>query len=322
MSDTRPREPDQRPPVPDGAGVLLLHNGRSGQAVVRTDPLPRIRERLPAAELREIGEDESLDDVVAAAFDGPHPPRVLGVLGGDGSVSRMAHLARRHDVPLLVLAGGTFNHFARAAGIGEIDRALDAFAAGHERTVAVAEVAVDDRPPLTVLNAVSLGAYPQFLAERTRRGDLGKWVGGAAAIVRELRGARPIAIARDGRRARVWSVFVGVGPNDPDRHAMMQRVTLEDAVLDVRVHHARGSRLRAMTSLAFGRRTIAVLRALRLTPPASEFERTLEQEWRIRVGPDAAPDVFVHDGELEHVSRDGFTLSVRAVPDALRIYTP
>lgn len=314
---------DERPPVPaDGAGVLILHNGRSGQAVVRADPLPRIRERLPAAELREIGERESLDDIVADAVASRHPPRVLGILGGDGSASRMAHLARRHDLPLLVLAGGTFNHFARTAGIGEIETALDAFAAGRERAVAVAEVGVDGGEPITVLNAVSLGAYPQFLAERTRRGDLGKWLGGAVAIVRELRGSRPIAIARDGRHARVWSVFVGVGRNDPERHAMMQRVTLDDAVLDVRVHHARGSRLRAMTSLAFGRRTIAVLRALRLTPPASEFERTVETAWEIRVGPDAAPDVFVHDGELEHVSRDGFTLSLRAVPEALRVYIP
>lgn len=319
--------PDERPPAPSasaatGAGVLIVHNLRSGQAVVRSDPLPRIRERLPGAELRELGEDESLDDAVADAFAAPHPPRVLGILGGDGSVSRMAHLARAHDVPLLVLPGGTFNHFARAAGMPDVDAALDAFQAGRVRAVAVAEVAVDDGDPITVLNAVSLGAYPQFLAERTRRGDLGKWLGGVVAIQKELRGAHPIVIARDGRRARVWSVFVSVGRNDPDRHAMMQRARLDDPVLDVRVHHARGSRLRAMTSLAFGRRTIAVLRALRLLPPASEFERTVEAEWRIRVGPDAAPDVFVHDGELEEVSRDGFTLAVRAVAEGLRIYAP
>ncbi len=38
------------------------------------------------------------------------PPRVLAILGGDGSVSRAAHLARRHDLTLLVLPNGTFNH--------------------------------------------------------------------------------------------------------------------------------------------------------------------------------------------------------------------
>jgi undecaprenyl-diphosphatase len=148
------------------------------------------------------------------------------------------------------------------------------------------------------------------------------WLGGVVATWQERRCARPIDIARDGRRARVWSVFVSVGRNDPDRHAMMQRAGLDDAVLDVRIHHARGSRLRAMASLAFGRRTLAVLRALRVLPPASEFERAVETRWEVRVGPDAAPDVFVHDGELEEVSRDGFTLAVRAVADGLRVYAP
>lgn len=314
-------DPASAPPA-DGRGVALVVNSRSGRAVVRADPLPLIRERLPAARILQPAGDESLDDVVTGLFDGDDAPTVLGILGGDGSVSRMAHLARRRDVPLLVLAGGTFNHFARAAGIGEIEAALDAFAAGSLRSVAVAEVSVDDGEPITVLDAVSLGAYPQFLAERSRRASLGKWIGGVAAIWRELHAASPVTIARSGRRAHVWSVFTGVGEGDPDRHAMMQRSGLDEAVLDVRVHHARGTRLRAMASLAFGRRTLAVLRAIRLVPPATEFERTLETEWSITVGPDDAPDVFVHDGELEHVSRDGFRLSIRAVPEALRIYAP
>lgn len=305
---------------PDGRGLAVVVNSRSGQAVVRPDPLPVVRRAVPAARILEPGEDESLDDVVAGLIGADEPPRALGILGGDGSVSRMAHLARRHDLPLLVLAGGTFNHFARAAGLGEIETALAAFAAGSTRRVAVAEVTVDEGTPITVLDAVSLGAYPQFLAERSRRAGLGKWLGGVVAIWRELHAASPVTIARAGRRARVWSVFVGVGRGDPDRHAMMQRSGLDEAVLDVRVHHARGSRVRAMASLAFGRRTLAVLRALRLVPPASEFERTVESEWSITVGPDDAPDVFVHDGELEHVERDGFTLSIRAVPEALRIY--
>lgn len=307
---------------PDGEGVLVLVNAGAGTAVVRADPLPRIRERLPRADVEELGEDDSLDDAVARAMAAETPPAVLGVLGGDGSVSRMAHLARRHGVPLLVLPGGTFNHFARAAGLDDVDAALDAFAGGRLRHVAVAEVAVDDSEPITVLNAVSLGAYPQFLAERTRRSGLGKWLGGVVAIQRELREARPIGIAAGGRRARVWSVFVGVGRNDPDRHAMMQRVRLDDPVLDVRIHHARGSRVRAMASLAFGRRTIAVLRALRVLPPAAEFERRVVEEWRIGVRPDGSPAVYVHDGELEEAAASGFTLRLRVVPSGLQVYAP
>lgn len=300
----------------------MLANSRSGSAVVRADPLPLIRERLPHARVHELGPDDDLDDAVAHAFAGDDPPEVLGVLGGDGSVSRLAHLARRHDRPLLVLPGGTFNHFARAAGLDDVETALDAYVAGSVREIAVAELTVDGGEPITVLNAVSVGAYPQFLAERTRRSGLGKWLGGVAAIQRELRSARPVRIVADEQRARVWSVFVGVGRNDPERHAMMQRVHLDDPVLDVRIHHARGSRVRAMASLAFGRRTIAVLRALRVLPPASEFERRVVEDWRMHVRPEGEDPVYVHDGELEHADPHGFDVHVRAVPRALRVFAP
>ena len=109
-----------------------------------------------------------------------------------------------------------------------------------------------------------------------------------------------MTIERNGRRARVWSVFVSVGRNTPDQVATMQRQTIDDAVLDVRLHHARGSRLRAVASLAFGRKSTAFLRAVRLMPKDSDLERLLarELELRVRPGP-GAPSVYVHDGELE-----------------------
>ena len=313
---------DTAPARSDGEGLLLLANSSAGDSVLRADPLPTLRARLPRARVRELGPGDDLDEVVAQAMAGEGRPGALGVLGGDGSVSRMAHLARRHDVPLLVVPGGTFNHFARSAGLDDVDAALAAFTAGRIRDVTVAELSVDDGEPVTVLNAVSLGTYPQFLAERTERASLGKWLGGVGAIRTALREAQPVRVSRDGRTATVWSVFVGVGRNDPERHAMMQRVTLDDPVLDVRLHHALGSRARAMTSLAFGRRTLRVLRALRVLPPASEFERQVTSRWQVRVQPGRAPAVYVHDGELEEASPSGFTVDVRAVPAGLRVYAP
>ncbi len=305
---------------PDGMGVLLVANPRSGTSVVRPDPLPEIRRRLPAARIEMLG-DSSIDDIVEAAMSG-EPPVALAVLGGDGSVSRAAHLARRHGLPLLVLPGGTFNHFARAAGLETVTAALDAFAAGALRTVAVAEVAVDDGDPITVLNAVSLGAYPELLAEREKRTSLGKWWGGAVAAWREIHQAHRIEVVRDGRRAVVWSIFAGIGHGDPRRIAMMQRSDLDDAVVDVRVHHARGTRLRAVASLAFGRRTLAVMRALRLLPPASDLERLVESSIELTVRPGDAPAVFAHDGELTEAPAAGFRLRLRAIPDGLRVYAP
>jgi diacylglycerol kinase family enzyme len=309
---------------PTGAGVLIVRNPSSGADVIRRDRSALLAERLPDASVHELVEDETLDDAVTAALASADPPSVLGVFGGDGSVARMAHLARRHGMPLLVLPGGTFNHFARAVGIDSVEEALDALAAGTGVWVAAAEVSADGGDPVTVLNAASIGTYPQVIAEREERMDhFGKWVGGLIATWRALRDAVPVTIERGGRRARVWSVFVSVGRNAPEQVATIQRQTIDDPVLDIRVHHARGSRLRAVASLAFGRKSTAFLRAVRVMPRNSDLERILAPDLELRIRPEpGAPSVYVHDGELEQQSPDGWTLRCTIVPQALEVYAP
>jgi len=310
-------------PHADGSGVLIVRNERSGSAVIRLDPAPTFAERLPAAQVRELADGEDLAEVVAAATRSPAPPDVLGVYGGDGSVSRMAHLARRHGRPLLAIPGGTFNHFVRALGVDSVDAAIDAFEADATIEVGVAEAAADDDEPVTVLNLVSVGAYPELIEERERRRSLGKWLGGVVATAVALRRAEPLTIVRDGRRARVWSVFVSVGRNDPDRVATMQRQEVDAGVLDVRIHHARGSKVRAFASLAFGKRSAAVLRAVRLFPRDTDIERLVVRELELQVRPAPGhPSLFVHDGELEERAPGGFTMRCVAVPAALTVYAP
>ena len=311
------------PPVARGEGVLIIRNALSGTAVLRADPGPTFAARLPAAVVHELAEGEDLAEAVAARMKGDDAPSVLGVYGGDGSVSRMAGLARKYDVPLLVMPGGTFNHFARSIGLDDVDIAIDALEAGAGRTVTVLEVTADEDDPITVLNVVSVGTYPAFLEKRESHEPLGKWLGGLAAAGKELRGATPVTIVRAGRRASVWSVFIGVGRNDPDLVATMQRGTPDDGVLDIRIHHARGSRSRAITALAFGPRTVTVLRSLRLMPRDADLERLVLPSFDVAVRPPAgSPSVFVHDGELENRDPEGFTLRCVAVPSALRVYAP
>ncbi len=312
------------PPSTGGTGVLIVLNSLSGAAVVRADPRPVFAARLPAATVHELAEDEDLTEVVARRMADDGAPTVLGVYGGDGSVSRMAGLARRYGVPLLAMPGGTFNHFARSIGVDDVDAAIDALEAGESRAVTVIEASVDDEEPMTVLNAVSVGTYPSFLDEREQRAQLGKWVGGVVAASSEFRAATPIDISREGRRAAVWSVFIGVGRNDPGRIATMQRETANDGVLDVRIHHARGTRLRAtMASLAFGRRTAGLLRTVRLMPPDSDVERLVLTEITVAVRPrPGRPSVWVHDGELEERDPAGFSLHCVAVASAVQVYAP
>ena len=306
-----------------GRGVLLVRNAQSGTAVIRSDPAPTFSERIPEAAVHELTEGEDLEEVVAAAMASDAPPAVLGLYGGDGSVSRMAHLARRYDRPLLAMPGGTFNHFVRALGLTDVDVAIDALEAGTTESVGVVDAGADDGEAVTVLNVVSVGAYPALIDERERRSSLGKWLGGVAATWTALRRTEPLTISLGGRRARVWSVFVSVGRNDPDRVATMQRQEADASVLDVRIHHARGSRVRALASLAFGKRTAALLRAVRLFPRDADIERLVVRDLDMRVTPRPGhPSVFVHDGELEERDPAGFRLRCVAVPDALQVYAP
>ncbi|WP_198425574.1 MULTISPECIES: diacylglycerol kinase family protein [Microbacterium] len=312
-------------PAPDrrGRGVLIIRNAASGTAVVRADPAGTFAERLPDAVVHELAEGEDLADVVSEAMKTDAAPDVLGIYGGDGSVSRMAHLARTYDRPLLAMPGGTFNHFVRALGVDSVDAAIDAYEAGSTVEVGVADATADDDQPLTVLNVVSVGAYPELIEERERRTSLGKWIGGVVATAAALRRAEPLTIVRDGRRARVWSVFVSVGRNDPERVATMQRQEAETGVLDIRIHHARGSKVRALASLAFGKRTAAVLRVVRLFPRDEDVERLVVRELELQVRPEPGhPSVFVHDGELEQRAPGGFSLRCAAHPAAVTVFAP
>lgn len=305
-----------------GRRLLILRNARSGTAVIRQDPAEEFARRIPEAVVRTLEDGEDLAEVVADAMGGENPPAILGIYGGDGSVSRMADLARRFERPLLVLPGGTFNHFARSAGLDDVDAALDAFEAGRTIRVSAISAAADGSEPTFALNAVSVGSYPALIQERERlRPRLGKWLGGIVAAWRAMRSAEPLTVIVDGRRARVWSVFIGIGRNDPERVAMMQREELTTAILDVRIHHARGSRVRAIASLAFGRRTTAVLRVLGLMPPKQDVERLLVPHFEMLVRPDAGHStIFVHDGELADPPGREFTVRCTALADAVEVY--
>ncbi|MFC9560800.1 bifunctional phosphatase PAP2/diacylglycerol kinase family protein [Agromyces sp. NPDC056965] len=321
---------DRRLPASsDGTGVFIVVNRASGTSVVRTDPEHVLRRRLPSAELHELdGEDPAV--AVRAALARDEPPRIVGVCGGDGSVAAVAHEALTAGVPLLVVPGGTFNHFARAVGATSVDLAIDALQRGEGVRSDVAELRFADGPPITVLNTASVGLYPDFVAERERLEERwGKWLAAVIAAARVLRRSAPVTVVVGGRRARVWTLYVGVGPNDPGIAAPMQRRRLDGGVLDVRILHA-GSRVRAAGSLAFGRRTSALLRRIRLLPERLESftSESIEVLVRPRHG---QPPGFAHDGEVAleapveataRTASPGYRTTVRIVPAALDVYRP
>ncbi|GAA1445337.1 bifunctional phosphatase PAP2/diacylglycerol kinase family protein [Leifsonia poae] len=317
------------PSLPDGEGAFIVVNPNSGHDAGRPSPIPRLRHRLPRAVVHELKKGDDIAELVDAALASPTPPRVLGIYGGDGSVAAMAGTARRVDLPLMVMPGGTFNHFAKAALLESVDSAIDALIAGSGRPVDVAELTVADGEPITVLNTASVGIYPAFVAEREKHERrLGKPLAAALAAVRILRMADPIDVELDGRRQKVWSIFVGVDRYYPVTVAPIERRRLDDRLLDIRILRAdRRPRTRGALALALGGRgdTIAARMPFLQGPPA--VDASTDVELRVVTYDNASGDPgYAHDGEASKETpraADGsHPLSIRVVPAGLRLYAP
>ncbi|MCU1545837.1 MAG: hypothetical protein JWP30_937 [Homoserinimonas sp.] len=314
-----PREggiPLALPALPDGEGAFIVVNPSAGSA--RSDPVEVISRRLPRARVHVLADGEDMVTVIRDAVASGGRPTVLGVCGGDGTVASVAHQARKNDVPLLVLPGGTFNHFAGTLRIASIEEAIDSLQAGTGVRVDIGEGIIDDGEAMTVINAASVGVYPEFVAERDKyQARLGKWLAGIVAAVRVLRTAAPVEVTINGERTRVWSLFVGVNRNYLATVAPMQRRRLDDGLLDVRMVHA-SSRPRAGWALVFGRRTSVILRKLHV-PGSDQVDQQVTDAVRLTVHAGSAG--VARDGEAEERSAP-YVAKLHNLPGGLKVYAP
>jgi undecaprenyl-diphosphatase len=236
-------------PCPDGDGVVIVVNCGAGSAESE-ETAAQIRERLPRAEVIELGEDDDVS--VALEKAAASASTALGAVGGDGTISCAAALAHDRGLPLLAVPGGTLNHFARDAGLLDIDDAIDALQAGQLVDVDVADVGGQR----TFLNTASFGVYTDLVQAREARQDqLGKWPAVVVSLVGVLRRAQPIAVVIDGRRRCLWLGFVGNGRYQPSGFAPTWREVLDDGLLDLRVVDAERpfARARLLVSVLTGR---------------------------------------------------------------------
>ncbi len=179
-------------------------------------------------------------------------PDVLGVYGGDGSVSAWPSSPGAMDGRWCCRAARSITSRGRRLNrCGDRDRRGD-----HDRgqrgrgqrgeVSAVEETAAD--LAILALNAVSVGAESVLIDERCRPRPRGARRGrrGAARLARSRAAGHR---ARRSPRPRV--VAVGSVATKWARPPM-QRAHLEEPVLDV-IHHARGTRLRAIARCRFVR---------------------------------------------------------------------
>ncbi|MBO0876734.1 MAG: NAD(+)/NADH kinase [Pseudonocardia sp.] len=164
---------------PARRGVLLM-NPRSGGGKVERFQLEEKCHQLgitpvllkPGDDLRALAE--------SALSDGAD---VIGMAGGDGSQALVADVARRVDVPFVVVPAGTRNHFALDLGLDRenVAAALAAFSNAVERTIDLA--LLGDR---VFVNNVSLGVYAAVVQSEEYRDAK---VGTAAHMAPDLLGS-------------------------------------------------------------------------------------------------------------------------------------
>lgn len=297
------------PALPGGEGLLVLVNSAAGDG--DSDLAEVVRTGLPHARILEVSGGQDVAALLHEAMARDRP-RALGVAGGDGTVRSLAELAVAEGLALLVLPGGTLNHFARDlgapdAGCDAVPVLLRAVEAGRAVRVDLAEVSTDGGPPAAFVNTASIGGYPDAVRLRERWSDRwGKWPAAAAALVRVLAAAAPLEVRVDGEAVSVWMLFVGNGRYAPADGPPLARPDLATGLLDVRW-------LRADVPASRLRLVLAALRGSvdRSASYARREVGTLEVAVR------GARVSLATDGE---VGGDGARFAFRARPDGLTVY--
>jgi diacylglycerol kinase family enzyme/membrane-associated phospholipid phosphatase len=288
---------------PDGRGVVAVINPESGGGR-GADLADLLEKELTAADVRRLPDGA---DLVAALRDAARDAEVIAVAGGDGSVNAGATVALEAGLPLFVVAGGTLNHFAGDAGLGNVDTSLTALREGTTTRVDVGVVEADGYREI-FLNTLSFGSYPAFVERRERwEKRVGKPLAAAYAVWRVLRSEEPVVADVDGVRRRLALIFVGAGSYEPRRFVPRLRPRLDSGELDLRFFDSgpryAGARLALAVATGMVSRT-GVFVARR----GPSFEISREEAGQI-----------ARDGEVGDAPKD---FTVRVDPRALTVYVP
>jgi undecaprenyl-diphosphatase len=186
---------------------------------------------LPKATVIETDAGQDLAAQLRTAAAGA---RILGVAGGDGTVSTASAIALEADLPLLVIPAGTFNHFAADLGVWSVRDAVAALRAGEAVLVDVGIAA-----GRSFINTSSTGVYVDLVHAREQlEGRLGKRPAEVVGLIQALRRSRPHELILDGRRRRLWLYFAGNCRYVPQGTFPAYRPDLADGYLDVRLVEA------------------------------------------------------------------------------------
>jgi diacylglycerol kinase family enzyme len=219
--------------------------------------------RAGCFDVRAVAPDEVTHAVEAAVEQGA--TRIAAV-GGDGTISAAAAGVARTEAELVVIPGGTFNHFARDYGIPlDLDAACEVAQSGRVQRVDVGWV--NGR---LFLNTSSVGVYANFVRVRERlEPRFGYWISSLLAMVRTLLRFQAFRVWFETdsleRQYKTPLVFIGVGERELKLPSLGNRVHGGHSGLHVMVVRGRTrSRLVALAFEATARGTRALSRAPQL----------------------------------------------------------
>ncbi|MDR6504526.1 phosphatase PAP2 family protein [Arthrobacter oryzae] len=299
--------------LPGGKGLSIAVNTLGGSYAPET--MKALQDVFPFAHIQEVGNDGAIAAEIEAIAARPGVT-ALGVWGGDGTVGTAAAVAVELSLPLLVLPGGTLNHFARDAGTSSLEAAVEAASNGAAARADVGHVRVErglagspEKLERIMLNTASIGLYPNLVRRREQlQPALGKPLAGVAAMFRTFAAGTPTTMIVNGVRHKLWILYVGRGRYYPRDHAPLIRPVMDDGVLDLRMITADESfaRVRLLWSVLTG--TVATSRITHLSESTS-----------VTVEAAAAPMALAVDGEaMPGVRRVEFSV----LPGALTYYSP
>lgn len=235
---------------------------------------------------------------------------VLGISGGDGSIGAVAKVALKHDLPIVVLPGGTKCHFARDIGL-DPKKIIDSLAAfsGVERRVDAAEI--NDR---IFLNNVSLGLYADIVDHPDYRNHKLRVSWDVMhSIVSGKRDLYDLQFRKGSRRfKRAAEVLVGVNRYDMvDIFELGHREHLDEGVLQITVVAELNDKL--------VKNLISRVRVDKLRASAGENGLIQWTDQSLTLSNSLGVIIAGVDGEREKYMSP---VKIRVLPKVLRVYVP
>ncbi|WP_341974633.1 YegS/Rv2252/BmrU family lipid kinase [Microbacterium sp. LWO13-1.2] len=292
--------------------IAVLSNPFAGKGRGRREADAAVAHlRAGGAEVKVYTGDSAASSLVLAAQALGANPRVLVVVGGDGTLSGILDLVCAASVPVALVPAGTGNDLARALGLPRHDpiAAAELARTGVRRAVDVGTIRTAERTA-SFLTIAALG-FDAKVSDRTNRL---RWPHGAlryyVALLIELARLRPMefSVGFDGSaptNAAGTLIAVGNTASYGGGMPVCAGAAPDDGMLDV-VRVAPLSRIRLLTLFPL------LLRGTHFTRPEVRHDRVRE----VTV---SAPGLVVYaDGE--RIGEDACTISVR--PAALTVMVP